>query len=46
MEPMLMTFAVFVAVTGLVVSAYYVLTAESPATRRVGALGGDDDHFS
>ena len=42
MEPMLMTFAVFVAVTGLLVSAYYVLTAQSPATRRVGALGGDD----
>jgi tight adherence protein C len=41
MEPILVTFAVFVAVTGLILSGYYALTAESAATRRLGALAAE-----
>jgi tight adherence protein C len=41
MEPMLITVAVFAAVTTLVLSGYYLITAESVATRRVGAFAGE-----
>jgi tight adherence protein C len=39
MEPLLLTVAVFVALTGAIGSALHLLTAESTATRRVDALG-------
>ncbi len=40
MDPMLMTLTVFAAVTAILVSGYYALTAKAPATRRLEEIAG------
>jgi tight adherence protein C len=41
MEPMLMTITVFAAITGILLSGYYALTAKAPATRRLEEMAGE-----
>ena len=42
MDPMLMTLTAFVAVTGILITGYYALTAKAPVTRRLEEIARGD----
>ena len=41
MDPFVLTIALFLGVTGILVTGFYALTAKAPAERRIEALAGD-----